>query len=290
MTHKVCTPTGLAESLFLYPYSHPDRDRLVARYLGMEEEKIVRVREQFGSLMHLAGLDPGQYPPFLTEEEAERLHHLLRMVRLLAVPERLPVPPVLGEVVAYVSERISFEEQEVLVVVPVDLANQVLCVQVVGRGDEGGVAGTVAEVFRWVIRLGAAGFLVIHNHPGGDVEPSPTDLENLEQILQVADLLGVRVIDYVITSPLRWLSMALRERDPEKFALEIPEDAGAGYILEVGPVPGEDAQVVGHVGEGEAPKRRAGPVGGNLARLRFQVSCDGWKGHGVGSGTDPRSP
>ena len=54
------------------------------------------------------------------------------------------------------------------------------------------------EIFRPVIVHGAAGFVVVHNHPSGDVRPSPTDIRLTERLVKGARILRVRLLDHVI--------------------------------------------------------------------------------------------
>jgi DNA repair protein RadC len=54
------------------------------------------------------------------------------------------------------------------------------------------------EVFHPVLRCGAARVVFAHNHPSGDPEPSPEDLELTRRLLAGAGLLGVEVLDHVV--------------------------------------------------------------------------------------------
>lgn len=54
------------------------------------------------------------------------------------------------------------------------------------------------EVFTAAIRHGAAALIVCHNHPSGDASPSADDLEITRRLVQVGDLVGIRVLDHVV--------------------------------------------------------------------------------------------
>lgn len=54
------------------------------------------------------------------------------------------------------------------------------------------------EVFRPALRLGASAVIVAHNHPGGDPEPSKTDIVSTRQLRDAAKILGVEMLDHVI--------------------------------------------------------------------------------------------
>lgn len=68
------------------------------------------------------------------------------------------------------------------------------------------------EVFAAALREAAASIVVVHNHPSGDPEPSPADLEVTRRLLQVGELVGVPLLDHVVVAADRWVS--LRDRMP----------------------------------------------------------------------------
>ena len=54
------------------------------------------------------------------------------------------------------------------------------------------------EVFKSVILYGAAAVILCHNHPSGDPEPSPEDIEITRRLVQCGDIFGSRMLDHVI--------------------------------------------------------------------------------------------
>ena len=56
------------------------------------------------------------------------------------------------------------------------------------------------EVFREAIRAAAAAIVVVHNHPSGDPSPSKEDREVTRRLVEVGELVGIRVLDHVIIS------------------------------------------------------------------------------------------
>jgi len=55
------------------------------------------------------------------------------------------------------------------------------------------------EVLRPVIAGAAHGFLMMHNHPSGDVTPSQSDEQTTRRMVEAAKLMQLRFIDHVIT-------------------------------------------------------------------------------------------
>jgi len=54
------------------------------------------------------------------------------------------------------------------------------------------------EVFAPAIKRGAAAIIVAHNHPSGDVTPSPEDILITKRLAEAGELLGIKLLDHVI--------------------------------------------------------------------------------------------
>ncbi len=54
------------------------------------------------------------------------------------------------------------------------------------------------EVFKEAVNLSASSIICIHNHPSGNVIPSKNDFSITARLVEIGNLLGIRVIDHVI--------------------------------------------------------------------------------------------
>ena len=66
------------------------------------------------------------------------------------------------------------------------------------------------EVFHPAIRVRGAAVVLLHNHPSGDPTPSADDLEITRRLVQVGDLVGIRVVDHVIIGQGAFCSLSDR--------------------------------------------------------------------------------
>ena len=64
------------------------------------------------------------------------------------------------------------------------------------------------EVFRLAVVEGAAGVILVHNHPSGDPTPSAEDRAVTRQLQEAGRALGIPVLDHVIVGDGRFRSMA----------------------------------------------------------------------------------
>ena len=93
----------------------------------------------------------------------------------------------------------------------VDIRNGLLDVVEIARGTVHSVEVHPREVFRPLIRMAAAGAVVVHNHPSGDPTPSSHDLDLTRRLRAAGELIGIPVIDHVIVgadsfrSVVEWL-------------------------------------------------------------------------------------
>lgn len=94
--------------------------------------------------------------------------------------------------------RVAGLQQEVFIVVGVDIRNGLLDIVEVARGSVHTVEVHPREVFRPLVRMAAAGGVVVHNHPSGDPTPSPDDIALTRRLRDAGMLLGMPIIDHVV--------------------------------------------------------------------------------------------
>jgi DNA repair protein RadC len=63
------------------------------------------------------------------------------------------------------------------------------------------------DVFRPAILAGASTIVAFHNHPTGDVTPSPEDVRLTERLFEAGDLVGIDVMDHLILGDTRYCSV-----------------------------------------------------------------------------------
>ncbi len=88
--------------------------------------------------------------------------------------------------------------QEVFLVVLLDQKNRVLKDERVSMGTLTNSLVHPREVFAPAVRDGAAAVAFVHNHPSGDCTPSPEDRSITKRLVEVADIMGIRILDHVI--------------------------------------------------------------------------------------------
>lgn len=98
-------------------------------------------------------------------------------------------------------------EREELVVVLMNSKNGVVAQTTVYRGNVSSSVVRVGELFTEAIRQGVPRLLLAHNHPSGDLTPSPDDLHLTATAIAAGRLLDVEVLDHIIVAGGTYLSV-----------------------------------------------------------------------------------
>ena len=75
----------------------------------------------------------------------------------------------------------------------------------------GGLGGTVADpkvIFQNALLANAAGIILAHNHPSGNLRPSEADLQVTKRLRQAGEFLDLPVLDHIIISDEGYYSFA----------------------------------------------------------------------------------
>lgn len=168
----------------------------------------------FGGLRGLARANPQELAAIkgVGEAKASQVLAALELGKRLGVESPAERPQIRSpqDVVHLLQADMGLLEQEHLRVLLLDVKNRVLAARTVYVGRLDGVDVRLGDLFREAVRVGAAAFVVAHNHPSGDPTPSSEDVHITQQIRQAGDLLGIALLDHVIIGGNRYVS--LKER------------------------------------------------------------------------------
>ena len=94
--------------------------------------------------------------------------------------------------------RLRDKKQEHFYLVMLNNQNNIMGEQLVTMGTLDSSVIDSREIFKHVIKNSIAKVILVHNHPGGDPNPSEEDLEVTKDMIESGNLLGIKVIDHVI--------------------------------------------------------------------------------------------
>ncbi len=105
-----------------------------------------------------------------------------------------------SQAAAILASEMMWETTERFGVLLLDVRHRVLGHHIISIGSATETIAHPKEIFREVIRRGANRMVIAHNHPSGNLEPSPADLSLTRQLLAGGQLLGIPILDHLILS------------------------------------------------------------------------------------------
>ena len=114
-----------------------------------------------------------------------------------AVKKR-PVLSSWSTVLDYCRTAQAFADREEFRVLFLDKRNQLIADEVQQTGTIDHTPVYPREVVKRALELSATAVILVHNHPSGDPTPSRADIQMTQQIISVAQPLGISVHDHII--------------------------------------------------------------------------------------------
>ena len=102
------------------------------------------------------------------------------------------------DVVRVYSARLGNLRHEVMLAVALDGQNHIIEELSLAQGGSHGCAITARDVFRPLVRVGAAGAILVHNHPSGSPTPSREDIAMTQVVIEAGNVLGVPLLDHIV--------------------------------------------------------------------------------------------
>lgn len=98
-------------------------------------------------------------------------------------------------------------DREYFVVICLDVKNQPTAINVCHVGSLNASIVHPREIMKTAILSNAASILVCHNHPSGQPEPSPEDIEVTKRLVNAGDLMGIELLDHLVIGDDKFVSL-----------------------------------------------------------------------------------
>lgn len=179
--------------------------------LDLASEVLVRYG---GSLRRLGAAEPGELvtAPGIGPARACSLVAAFELGRRVAAEPARREARIQGpaDVFHRLGPALRDRRQEEFWAVYLDTQNAVLSERCVTVGLLNSSLVHPREVFAPAIAHAAASVVLAHNHPSGDPDPSPEDLEVTWQLVESGRLLGIPVRDHIVIGDGRYVSLLER--------------------------------------------------------------------------------
>ena len=110
-------------------------------------------------------------------------------------------------VAAMARQRLAGLTHEELWAALVDSQNRLIIWTRILKGSLDSISVTPRDVLAPAYEYKASGIFLAHNHPGGTLSPSKSDIEITARLQSAASLMGIRFVDHFIVADDKSLSM-----------------------------------------------------------------------------------
>ena len=108
-----------------------------------------------------------------------------------------PIDPP-GEAIKVMRRELSRYDREVLCVVNLNTRLKPINFNVVSVGELNQSIASIPNILKAGILSNAGSFLLLHNHPSGDVAPSQDDIMTTRKVIEAGKILGIPCMDHII--------------------------------------------------------------------------------------------
>lgn len=178
---------------------------LLAPFAGRDAEQLARrLIGRFGSLARVLAAPLPELRAAAGGYEAAvgAISGARRLVEAALYDEfvRTPVDPADPALHHYLRALLGARESELLHVIYCDRARGYLADESVAAGTGDRIEARVRPLIERALTLGAAGFLLAHNHPSGVCRPSDNDIAGTGRIATIAEALELELVDHLIVT------------------------------------------------------------------------------------------
>ena len=198
-TPEACTTQELLAAVIRGSHSLPGASALLDQFRGLQAISNAAQQE----LTQVPGIGPAR---------AASIKAALELGRRLNTPaEDAPAIQSPEDAALLLMPRIGHLEKERLVVLLLNTRNRLIGEPIeIYNGSLNSSLVRVGEVFRPALQANAASIIIAHNHPSGDVCPSPDDVALTGAFVEAGRMLDVDVLDHLIVASNRYVSLKAR--------------------------------------------------------------------------------
>lgn len=191
-----------------------DRELFAIAWAGGDENSGLalarRLFDEYGAAPLAAEINPGRLAAELSLplEEACRIVALFALSRRCSQPANGEAPRIRSAEEAYgLLQDMGQLKKEHLRGLYLNIQNRLIRDEVISIGTLTSAVVQPRDVFAPALECVAGSLILAHNHPSGDLKPSPQDIALTQQLAQAGAILGIELLDHLIIAGERFVSM-----------------------------------------------------------------------------------
>lgn len=111
-----------------------------------------------------------------------------------------------ADVARLMRPRLNHNQKESFILLCLDARNAVKRISPISIGTLDSSVIHPREVFKEAVQCLASAIILVHNHPSGNPDPSPEDAAVTRRMIDAGSIIGIRVLDHVITAQQKYYS------------------------------------------------------------------------------------
>lgn len=172
-----------------------------------------RIVEKFGTFRNMSHTDRRDWKEFkgLGPAKIAQIQAALEIGRRFREDEARPARQKIAsaqDVVDIIMPQMRDLKTEVFKVVYLDSSNRIIDISDAATGTVNQAMPIVREIIHAALQKFAAAIICVHNHPSANITPSPEDKKFTQELAAAGLLLGVKVLDHIITGDNDYFSFA----------------------------------------------------------------------------------
>ncbi|MCI0454037.1 MAG: DNA repair protein RadC [Candidatus Dadabacteria bacterium] len=105
---------------------------------------------------------------------------------------------VINYVAEYYGPYLRDAKKEFFSIILLDIKNKPIHNLEISMGSISASIVDPKEIIKEATQKSASSIILVHNHPSGDAEPSPDDIETTKLVMQACEIVGIKVLDHII--------------------------------------------------------------------------------------------
>lgn len=153
--------------------------------------------------------DHDQLVRVVTAKAADRLN-LVRQVCLTFLRNDVTDRPLIHTpqaLIDYLRALIAHKPREEVHVVFLDMSGRLIVDEMISAGSIREASVHLRRIVARALDVGAASAILVHNHPSGNSQPSPADIETTKRVAKALAAIDIVLHDHVIVARGGWTSL-----------------------------------------------------------------------------------
>ena len=180
--------------------THSISDNELLSLIGLTDAEIENTNEAFTN-QQLMRATIGELCRTMTKAKAIKLKSAIEMGRRLSYSAYNDNDKITSSALVMLNhdvQSIVHSDVEKFVVIALSRSNRLIKSTIISSGSHKGTIAEPSDIMRFLILEKASAFIIVHNHPSGEMRPSEADKQLTQKVKQGGILMDIQLLDSMI--------------------------------------------------------------------------------------------